>query len=46
MTNISDILLDRRTIRKYSSEPVDDKILNDLLIMVLSFKLYIEFMLI
>jgi nitroreductase len=33
MTNISDILLDRRTIRKYSSEPVDDKLLNELLVM-------------
>jgi nitroreductase len=31
MTEISDILNDRRTIRKYSSEPVDDKLLNDLL---------------
>ena len=33
MANISDILLDRRTIRKYSSEPVDDKLLNELLVM-------------
>jgi nitroreductase len=33
MTKISDILLDRRTIRKYSSEPVDDKLLNELLLM-------------
>jgi nitroreductase len=33
MTNFSDILLDRRTIRKYSSEPVDDKLLNELLVM-------------
>jgi nitroreductase len=33
MTNISDILLNRRTIRKYSAEPVDDKLLNDLLLM-------------
>ena len=33
MTKISDILLDRRTIRKYSSEPVDDKLLNELLMM-------------
>lgn len=33
MTNFSDILLDRRTIRKYTSEPVDDKLLNELLIM-------------
>ncbi len=33
MTNFSDILLDRRTIRKYSSEPVDDKLLNELIVM-------------
>ena len=33
MAEISDILLNRRTIRKYSSEPVDDKLLNDLLTM-------------
>jgi nitroreductase len=33
MARISDSLLDRRTIRKYSSEPVDDKLLNELLIM-------------
>lgn len=33
MTKISNILLDRRTIRKYLSEPVDDKLLNDLLSM-------------
>jgi nitroreductase len=33
MTNYSDILLNRRTIRKYSSEPVDDKLLNEVLIM-------------
>ncbi|MCX6325330.1 MAG: nitroreductase family protein [Bacteroidia bacterium] len=33
MAEISDILPDRRTIRKYSSEPVDDKLLNDLLTM-------------
>ena len=33
MTEISDILLDRRTIRKYSSKPVDDNILNELLSM-------------
>ena len=33
MTKISDILLDRRTIRKYSSDPVDDVLLNELLIM-------------
>jgi nitroreductase len=31
MADISDILPERRTIRKYSSEPVDDKLLNDLL---------------
>jgi nitroreductase len=31
MTEFSDILSDRRTIRKYSSEPVEDKLLNDLL---------------
>src|SRR5665647_430087 len=33
MTKISNILLDRRTIRKYSSDPVDDVLLNELLIM-------------
>jgi nitroreductase len=33
MTNISDILLKRRTIRKYTSKPVDDKLLNELLVM-------------
>jgi len=33
MTSISDILLNRRTIRKYTSEPVDDKILNDIISM-------------
>jgi nitroreductase len=33
MTKISDILQGRRTIRKYSSKPVDDKLLNDLLLM-------------
>ena len=33
MTNISDTLLKRRTIRKYTSEPVDDKLLNELLVM-------------
>ncbi|MDP3003031.1 MAG: nitroreductase family protein [Bacteroidales bacterium] len=33
MAEISDILPDRRTIRKYSSEPVDDKLLSDLLMM-------------
>jgi len=32
MTSISDTLLTRRTIRKYSEKPVDDKLLNDLLI--------------
>jgi nitroreductase len=31
MKEISDILLSRRTIRKYSSEPVDDVLLNDIL---------------
>jgi nitroreductase len=33
MTNISDVLLDRRTIRKYTTQPVDDKVLNDILTM-------------
>lgn len=33
MAEISEILLNRRTIRKYSSEPVDDKLLNDILAM-------------
>lgn len=33
MTNISDSLLRRRTIRKYTSEPVDDKLVNELLVM-------------
>jgi len=33
MADISDILLNRRTIRKYSSETVDDKLLNDILSM-------------
>lgn len=33
MTKISDILLSRRTIRKYSSQPVEDNLLNDLLLM-------------
>jgi nitroreductase len=33
MTNISDTLLERRTIRKYTSEPVDDKLLKELLVM-------------
>ena len=32
MNNINDLLLNRRTIRKYSSEPVDDKLLMDLLV--------------
>lgn len=31
MSLITDILLERRTIRKYTSEPVDDKLLNDIL---------------
>jgi nitroreductase len=31
MTSFSDILMDRRTIRKYSTGPVDDKLLNELL---------------
>jgi len=31
MINISETLLNRRTIRKYSSKPVDDKFLNELL---------------
>ena len=31
MKNFRDILTDRRTIRKYSSEPVDEKLLNELL---------------
>jgi nitroreductase len=31
MADISEVLLNRRTIRKYSSKPVDDKILNDIL---------------
>jgi nitroreductase len=33
MEEISDILLNRRTIRKYTSEPVDEKLLKDLLTM-------------
>lgn len=33
MDDINDLLLSRRTIRKYSSEPVDDKLLNDILTM-------------
>jgi nitroreductase len=33
MTEFSDILKDRSTIRKYSSEPVDDELLNDILMM-------------
>ena len=32
MATISDTLLKRRTIRKYTSEPVDDKLLNELLV--------------
>ncbi len=31
MADISEVLLNRRSIRKYSSKPVDDKILNDIL---------------
>jgi len=31
MSTITDILLERRTIRKYKSEPVNDMLLNDLL---------------
>jgi nitroreductase len=31
MANLSDILLNRRSIRKYSSKPVDKKYLNDIL---------------
>lgn len=31
MNNISDILLNRKTIRKYSVKPVDDEILNNIL---------------
>jgi nitroreductase len=31
MTNTSDILMNRRTIRRYTSDPVDDKLLNELL---------------
>lgn len=31
MDKISDLLLNRRTIRKFSSEPVDDKLLDELL---------------
>lgn len=33
MTDFSNILLDRRTIRKYSTRPVDDKLINELLLM-------------
>jgi nitroreductase len=33
MKNISDVLLNRRTIRKYSLEPVKESLLNDLLTM-------------
>jgi len=32
MNSLSDILLNRRTIRKYSDRPVDDTLLNDLLL--------------
>lgn len=31
MGDINNLLLNRRTIRKYTSEPVDDKLLNDIL---------------
>ena len=33
MAETSDVLLNRRTIRKYSTEPVDDKLLKDILSM-------------
>jgi nitroreductase len=33
MTDFSGILLDRRTIRKYTSEPINDKLLDEMLIM-------------
>jgi nitroreductase len=33
MTDFFNILLDRRTIRKYSTRPVDDKLMNELLLM-------------
>jgi nitroreductase len=33
MADISDLLSNRRTIRKYTSEPVDDKLLNDIITM-------------
>jgi len=33
MEDFSDILLNRRTIRKYSAKPVDDKLLNEILTM-------------
>ena len=33
MSTVANILLKRRTIRKYTSEPVDDKLLNELLTM-------------
>lgn len=33
MTEISDVLQERRTIRKYSSKPLDDKLITDLLTM-------------
>ncbi|HZY24793.1 MAG TPA: nitroreductase family protein [Bacteroidales bacterium] len=31
MKEFSEVLIDRRTIRKYTSEPIDDKLLNELL---------------
>src|SRR5512133_2626412 len=31
MPSVTDILLERRTIRKYTPEPVDDKLLKDIL---------------
>jgi nitroreductase len=33
MRNIKDVLTERRTIRKYTSEPVDEELLNDILSM-------------
>jgi len=33
MTDFSDILLNRRTIRKYTTQPVDDELLSDILTM-------------
>ena len=33
MTKFTDVLLYRRSIRKYTSEPVDDKLLNELLVL-------------